>query len=165
MLWPTLEGALGEDFDRVLGRQRLAIGVRGVDSFRNDDCVLCGRCVRLCGELWQAKALGFVGRGRERRVSFPFGERPDYCKLCGACVDNCPMTIPPCPGPMKEGEEGLCGICEGQLSMNEDFEDTCVWCNLGKRVQCTLHQLSYPGRCTASVARRCGARRVGRAGL
>jgi NADH dehydrogenase/NADH:ubiquinone oxidoreductase subunit G len=104
--------------------------------FRNDDCVLCGRCVRLCGELWQANALGFVGRGKDRRVGFAFDERPEYCKNCGACVDNCPMTITPCPGPMAAGEEYLCVKCEGQLSMSETLVDTCVQCELGKGFQC-----------------------------
>ena len=30
--------------------------------FKNSDCVLCGRCVRVCTEMWGARALGFVGR-------------------------------------------------------------------------------------------------------
>jgi NADH dehydrogenase/NADH:ubiquinone oxidoreductase subunit G len=105
--------------------------------FRNEDCVLCGRCVRLCGEFWQARARGFVGRGKDRHVDFPFGVRPDFCKMCGACIDNCPMTIQPCPGPMKPGEERLCGMCESQLMMNQDFDDMCVQCELGKGFQCT----------------------------
>jgi len=29
--------------------------------FRNDNCVLCGRCVKACTQLWQARAIGFVG--------------------------------------------------------------------------------------------------------
>ena len=45
--------------------------------FRNHDCVLCGPCVRVCEEMWQARALGFVGRGKERRVEFPFGVKPE----------------------------------------------------------------------------------------
>jgi NADH dehydrogenase/NADH:ubiquinone oxidoreductase subunit G len=41
----------------------LRCGVTNVRyPFRNKDCILCGRCVRVCGELWQAKAIGFVGR-------------------------------------------------------------------------------------------------------
>ena len=48
--------------------------------FRNEDCVLCGRCVRVCEESYQARAIGFVGRGDHRRVDFPFGVRPDFCK-------------------------------------------------------------------------------------
>jgi ferredoxin len=80
--------------------------------------------------------MGFVGRGKDRRVDFPFAVRPEFCKMCGACVDNCPMTITPCPGPMKPGEEYLCSRCESQLSMNEGFPDTCVLCELGKGFDC-----------------------------
>ena len=113
-------------------------GVKDVRyPFRNKDCVLCGRCVRACGELWQAKAIGFIGRGKERHVDFPFGVKPPFCKMCLSCVDMCPMTITPCEGPMKSGEEYFCGSCESQLSMNEDFPDMCVQCNLGKGFGCT----------------------------
>lgn len=106
-------------------------------SFRRNDCVLCGRCVRVCGEMWQAKALGFVGRGNKRRVEFPFGSRPDFCKRCQSCIDLCPMTIPPCDIPMKPGEERLCGQCESQLSMNEKTPSVCMQCELGSGFQCS----------------------------
>lgn len=107
--------------------------------FHNKNCVLCGRCVRVCRELWQSQSLGFVGRGKQRRVDFPFGTRPKFCKLCGSCVDVCPMTITPCAGPMKTGEEYLCGRCESQVSMNARFPDTCVNCELGKGFHCGRH--------------------------
>jgi len=107
--------------------------------FRNSDCVLCGRCVRACTELWGARAKGFVGRGKERRVDYPLGIRPEFCKQCGACVDLCLMTITPCEGPMKTGEEYLCGKCESQLSMAENMPDSCVWCDLGKGFQCARY--------------------------
>jgi len=113
-------------------------GVKNVRyPFHNDNCVLCGRCVRVCAEMWQAKALGFVGRGKDRHVSFPFGKKPAFCKQCNTCIDLCPMTITPCPGPMKTGQEFLCAKCEGQLMMSEHIPDTCVWCDLGKGFQCT----------------------------
>jgi bidirectional [NiFe] hydrogenase diaphorase subunit len=113
-------------------------GVKSVRyPFHNDNCVLCGRCVRVCNEMWQAKALGFVGRGKDRHVSFPFGKKPDFCKQCNTCIDLCPMTITPCPGPMKTGQEFLCAKCEGQLMMAEQLSDTCVWCDLGKGFQCS----------------------------
>jgi len=122
---------------RAIQDVALRCGVTNVRyPFRNENCVLCGRCVRVCAEVWQAKAIGFVGRGRDRRVDFPFGARPDFCKMCGMCVDICPMTITPCNGPMKPGEEYFCGQCESQLSMNADFPDTCVYCDLGKGFQC-----------------------------
>ena len=105
--------------------------------FRNSDCILCGRCVRACTEMWQAKAIGFVGRGKQRRVDFPFGTRPASCKMCLSCVDLCPMTIPPCDGPMKRGEEYLCGKCESQLLVTESMPGYCVQCELGQGFGCT----------------------------
>ncbi len=104
--------------------------------FRNHDCVLCGRCVRACTELWGARAIGFVGRGKDRRVDFPFGVRPDYCKKCGYCVELCPMTITPCDGPMKKGEEYLCGKCESQLFLADQTPGQCTWCKLGEGIGC-----------------------------
>ena len=115
-------------------------GVKDVRyPFHNDNCVRCGRCVRVCSEMWQAKALGFVGRGKDRHVAFPFDRKPDFCKTCNTCIDICPMTITPCPGPMKAGEERLCSACEGQLMMTTNMTDSCVWCELGKGFQCTRH--------------------------
>ena len=114
-------------------------GVKNVRySFRNDDCVLCGRCVRYCSELMGADSLGFVGRGRQRHVGHALQVR-DLCKQCGLCTLNCPMSQSPCGGVMKPGEERLCGMCEAQLSMAEGMEDTCVWCDLGKGFQCSRY--------------------------
>jgi NADH dehydrogenase/NADH:ubiquinone oxidoreductase subunit G len=104
--------------------------------FRHKDCVLCGRCVRICSEVWQSKSLGFVGRGAERHVALPFNRRPDFCKRCNACIDICPMTITPCPGPMKNGKEALCALCASQLSMEYDTPDTCIDCRLGEGFNC-----------------------------
>jgi len=102
--------------------------------FRNEDCVLCGRCVRVCAEVWQARAIGFVGRGKNRHVEYALGVRPDFCKQCGNCVQICPMTIPPCDGPMKPGEEYLCRKCESQLM--EEIPGSCSWCKLGEGFGC-----------------------------
>ena len=107
--------------------------------FRNSDCVLCGRCVRVCTEMWRARALGFVGRGKDRHVDFPLGVREGFCKHCGSCTMLCPMTITPCKGPMKPGEEYLCGKCEAQLMITENRPDSCVWCELGKGFQCARY--------------------------
>ncbi len=115
----------------------LRCGVKEVRyPFRNEDCVLCGRCQRACDEIWQSKSLGFVGRGLARHIALPFDKRPDFCKRCNACIELCPMTITPCPGPMKKGEEALCGLCESQLSMAEDTPDTCIDCRLGEGFNC-----------------------------
>ena len=115
----------------------LRCGVKEVRyPFRNSDCVLCGRCVRVCTEIWQARAIGFVGRGKDRHVDFPFGIRPDFCKQCGNCIQICPMTIPPCDGPMKPGEEYLCLKCESQLMIAEETPGSCTWCILGEGFGC-----------------------------
>jgi bidirectional [NiFe] hydrogenase diaphorase subunit len=113
----------------------LRCGVREVRyPFRNEDCVLCGRCVRVCNEVWKANAIGFVGRGKDRHVDYPFGIRPDFCKQCGGCIQVCPMTIPPCDGPMKPGEEYLCRKCEAQLM--DETPGSCTWCKLGEGFGC-----------------------------
>ena len=104
--------------------------------FRNNDCVLCGRCVRTCTELYRGNAIGFVGRGKNRHVEYPFGTRPDTCVLCRACVTICPMSIPPCDGPMKPGKERFCGKCESQLQIPQYEYGDCVRCELGRGFDC-----------------------------
>ena len=107
--------------------------------FRNSDCILCGRCVRFCDEQARAGALGFVGRGTARRVEHTPGAFADYCKKCNACIQFCPMSVTPCGGPMKKGEERLCGQCESQLMAVKELPGVCVWCELGKGFQCSRY--------------------------
>jgi NADH dehydrogenase/NADH:ubiquinone oxidoreductase subunit G len=104
--------------------------------FRNEDCVLCGRCVRICTEVWKARAIGFVGRGKDRHVDYPLGVKPEFCKQCESCIQLCPMTITPCDGPMKPGEERFCGNCESQLMITDETLGSCVWCKLGEGFAC-----------------------------
>jgi len=112
-------------------------GVKDVRyPFRNNNCVLCGRCVRVCTEMWQAKAIGFVGRGIDRHVERPFNFYSESCKQCDSCVQLCPMTITPCDGPMKPEEEYLCGKCDSQLMIQEERPEFCAWCRLGEGFNC-----------------------------
>jgi len=107
--------------------------------FRSGTCIQCGRCVRVCSETYGAHAIGFVGRGRDRRVDFPFGVRPDYCKKCWACVDLCPMKVTPCDGPMKPGEEYLCGKCESTMNQPQFTVGSCIKCDMGEGFDCVRH--------------------------
>ena len=55
-----------------------------------NDCILCGLCVRACAEISRAEAISFTNRGIERKVGTAFGEISRDCILCGACVSVCP---------------------------------------------------------------------------
>jgi NADH dehydrogenase/NADH:ubiquinone oxidoreductase subunit G len=111
-------------------------GVKDVRyPFRNSDCVLCGRCVSACTGRFGVKAIGFVGRGKDRRVESPFDLRSKLCRECGSCIDFCPMTIVPCDGPMKSGEEYLCGNCESKMDSAEE-QGICISCDFGEGFQC-----------------------------
>lgn len=63
--------------------------------FVRDDnrCILCGRCVRVCGEVEGAHTWDFQNRGyRTTLVSdlnHPWGES-ESCTGCGKCVQVCP---------------------------------------------------------------------------
>ena len=122
---------------RAIQDVALRCGVKEVRyPFRNGDCILCGRCVRVCTGRFGVKAIGFVGRGKERRVEMPFNLRSELCRDCGACIDVCPMTVVPCSGPMKRGEERLCGNCESKMAFAEQMPGFCVACDLGEGFQC-----------------------------
>lgn len=56
----------------------------------NEDCILCGMCVRACDEKAGKHILGFVDRGGARRVTTAFGEADEYCQTCNECVTYCP---------------------------------------------------------------------------
>jgi heterodisulfide reductase subunit A-like polyferredoxin len=57
---------------------------------KNDDCFLCGLCVRMCQERMGISAISFANRGSDRKVSPPFDAVSDVCQTCGACVSICP---------------------------------------------------------------------------
>jgi heterodisulfide reductase subunit A len=71
-------------------------GKLGVDKTRfvpkNEDCILCGLCVRMCAERMGGSVIGFVGRGDKRRISTPFDLESPKCLVCGACFSVCPTV-------------------------------------------------------------------------
>jgi len=56
----------------------------------DDDCILCGLCVRVCSDIVGANVLGFFSRGATREVTTAFGETSEKCIACGACAYVCP---------------------------------------------------------------------------
>ncbi len=53
-------------------------------------CVLCGLCVRACGEIMKAGAINYIGRGTSTEINTPFFEENPDCLGCGACAHICP---------------------------------------------------------------------------
>jgi len=53
-------------------------------------CILCYRCVRVCGEGLGVNALGVVNRGVISEIAPNEGDHLN-CDECGACIDICPV--------------------------------------------------------------------------
>lgn len=53
-------------------------------------CILCYRCVRMCGEGMDVWALGIQNRGSSAVIAPNGGDQLD-CEQCGMCIDVCPV--------------------------------------------------------------------------
>ncbi|MDP6635088.1 MAG: 4Fe-4S binding protein [Phycisphaerae bacterium] len=82
---------------------------------KDEDCILCGLCVRVCGEKMNVGAVNFVNRGTDKTVEPPYDRHSETCIACGACQVVCPAdcvdlskitTHQPRPIP-SEFDEGL----------------------------------------------------------
>jgi len=88
---------------------------------KNDDCILCGLCVRMCREQMMAGAIDFVNRGKDRKITTPFDMKSDVCRTCGACMYICPACQLRCQGPEPPG--AVCGACANLTPTCLDFYD------------------------------------------
>jgi predicted molibdopterin-dependent oxidoreductase YjgC len=90
-----------------------------------NQCILCGRCVRMCQEVRLANVLAFKHRGRETVVG-PAFKRTHFeagCEFCGACVAVCPT------GALREKTRSWEGVPDRtELT-------TCSFCGVGCQVQ------------------------------
>lgn len=102
-----------------------------------EDCILCGLCVRMCKEQMAAKAIGFQGRGKDRKIGTPFGVPADECRLCGGCMYVCPACQLRCT--YTEPDKAICGGC-ANLSPpcveKEQFHD--MMCYMEPCVACEI---------------------------
>jgi NADH-quinone oxidoreductase subunit G len=58
--------------------------------FDRPRCILCYRCVRMCGEGMDVWALGVQNRGVTSVIAPNGGDHLD-CEECGMCIDACPV--------------------------------------------------------------------------
>mgnify|MGYP001044551578 CR=1 FL=1 len=103
---------------------------------RNEECILCGLCVRMCAEQMDGKAIGFQNRGHKRRISTPFDVRSEVCRLCGGCMYICPACQLRCHGPNPDTD-----VCNACLTM----DPTCI--DTYDELQCWMYDAGRCGTC------------------
>ncbi len=117
---------LSTNYDAQQERYRGKVRRHKVDDRHPDivldsnKCILCGRCVRYCGELIGVHALGFQNRGFETVVK-PTLDRAlqdTTCIACGNCIEVCPtgaITFKASlekPGPFRTSAyRSVCSFC------------------------------------------------------
>ncbi len=104
---------------------------------RKDECVLCGRCVRMCEEQMVAKAIGFRGRGQSRSIGTPFDLKSEECRLCGGCIHVCPACELRCT--YTDTDAAVCGGCTNLTPPcvdKERFDD--MMCYMAPCVACEV---------------------------
>ncbi len=55
-------------------------------------CIHCGLCVRYCAEVKKKNAIGFVGRGINKEISFIPEIAAKECNSCKECFPLCPTS-------------------------------------------------------------------------
>jgi len=119
----------------------------------HEDCILCGRCVRMCEEQMMARAIGFRNRGEKRSIGTPFDLKSELCRLCGACMYVCPVCQLRCT--YVEPEKSVCGGCANLTPPcieQERFDDMmcymdpCVACEIEKKRPDERSKLEWQSR-------------------
>ena len=55
-----------------------------------EQCILCGLCVRVCDEVVGINAISFGSRGTTKHIATPYMVPSTACVACGSCVAVCP---------------------------------------------------------------------------
>lgn len=76
-------------------RKRHELDLSSVSVIRDPEkCIMCHRCVRMCGEVQGVHCLGYYGRGFKTVVmpayNLPFAD--SVCITCGQCINVCPTA-------------------------------------------------------------------------
>ena len=103
----------------------------------HEDCILCGRCVRMCEEQMMAKAIGFRGRGEDRSIGTPFDRKSEECRLCGGCIYVCPACQLRCT--FSDKDKAVCGGCanlQPPCLEKDEFKD--MMCYLDPCAACEI---------------------------
>lgn len=78
----------------VIQKMAAEMGIHDVPFEKgDDDCILCGLCVRACEQVVGVSAIGFVERGTSRKVGTPFDDPSKTCIGCGTCAYICPTNV------------------------------------------------------------------------
>jgi NADH dehydrogenase/NADH:ubiquinone oxidoreductase subunit G len=106
----------------VLRELAAPLGISGPSYPTEDqDCFLCGICVRACREIVGAEAIGFAERGADSQVLPPFAKPSARCISCGTCTTVCPARtfdlskverVTTMHGEGKDVRVRKCVICE-----------------------------------------------------
>jgi len=102
---------------------------------KNEHCIQCSLCVRMCEQQMMAGAIGFSGRGHHRHVSRPFDITSEKCRQCGACLEVCPVCETRCQGPnaastLCNGCVNLSTVCFQSYNDAMCFLEPCHACEL-----------------------------------
>jgi bidirectional [NiFe] hydrogenase diaphorase subunit len=93
---------------------------------RNEECVYCGLCIRICDQQMDAQAIGFQNRGYKRKIGTPFNMKSEQCRLCGACIYICPACQLRCQGP--QADTALCNAClQVEPTCLEEYGELNCW--------------------------------------
>jgi NADH dehydrogenase/NADH:ubiquinone oxidoreductase subunit G len=75
---------------RALAKEYGVNTTRFAEKDPEEQCILCGLCVRVCAEVVGADAITTVGRGVHKAIGAPYMVPADACVACGSCLTVCP---------------------------------------------------------------------------